>query len=96
MNCLVTGLGCFVTGARSVLFCATDKQVQDHARRLRTLGYPLAPYYGPDLKIWSIAKQALDMEKAHLAWEETLKLVDLPADCIETALSDCIQSPYTS
>lgn len=74
-------------GARSVLFCATDKLVQDHARHLRSLGYPLAPYFGPDLKIWSVAKQALDVEKAHLVWEETLKLVDLPADCIDTALS---------
>lgn len=86
----------FVTGARSVLYCATDKQVQEHARHLRALGYPLAPYYGPDLKIWQIAKQALDMEKAHFVWEETLKIVGLPADCVESALSETVQSPYES
>lgn len=75
-------------GARSVLFCATDKQVQDHARRLRSFGYPLAPYFGPDLKIWPVGKQALDMETAHLLWEETFKLIGLPADYIEAALTD--------
>ena len=75
-----------------MLFCATDKQVQDHARCLRDLGYPLAPYFGPDLKIWAVGKQALDMERAHLLWEETLKLVDLPADCIEAAFIDSIQT----
>jgi hypothetical protein len=77
-----------VTGARSVLFCAADKKVQEYARALRGLGYPLVPYFGSDCKPASVAHQAHDMEKAQLVWQQTLKLVDLPLDCIELVLSE--------
>ncbi len=79
---------CCVTGARSVLFCAADKKVQEYARALRGLGYPLVPYFGSDCKPASVAHQAHDMEKAQLVWQQTLKLVDLPLDCIELVLSE--------
>ncbi|CAK9218728.1 unnamed protein product [Sphagnum jensenii] len=75
-------------GARSVLFCAADKKVQEYARALRGLGYPLVPYFGSDCKPASVAHQAHDMEKAQLVWQQTLKLVDLPLDCIELVLSE--------
>lgn len=75
-------------GARSVLFCAKDKQVQDYARALRGLNYPLAPYFGSDCKPCSVARQVHDMDKAHLVWQETLRLLDLPVECVEVAVTE--------
>ena len=70
-----------------MLFCATDKQVQDYARALRGLNYPLAPYFGSDCKPCSVARQVHDMDKAQLVWQETLRLLDLPVECVEAAVS---------
>lgn len=75
-------------GARSVLFCAKDKLVQDYARGLRGLNYPLAPYFGSDCKPCSVARQVHDMDKAHLVWQETLKSLDIPVECVEVAVAE--------
>lgn len=77
-----------VPGSRSVLFCAIDKQVQDYARALRGLKYPLAPYFGSDCKPCSVARQVHDMDKAHLVWQETLRLLSLPMGCVEAAVTE--------
>ncbi|KAG0564116.1 hypothetical protein KC19_8G084200 [Ceratodon purpureus] len=77
-----------VEGSRSVLFCATDQQVQDYARALRGLSYPLAPYFGSDCKPCSVARQVHDMDKAQLVWHETLRLVGMPVESIEAAVSE--------
>lgn len=55
----------------------------------------MAPYFGPLCRPRSIARQAQDMEKAQQVWQETLKLVGLPLDCIETSLSGCVPVEVT-
>jgi hypothetical protein len=78
----------YVAGARSVLFCATDQQVQDYARALRGVSYPLAPYLGSDCKPCSVAREVHDMDKAQLVWQETLRLVGMSVECVEVAVSE--------
>lgn len=77
-------------GSRPLVFCATDPEIQDKARAVRAHEYPSVLYIGPDLKQWSVAKQVLDIDTAHLVWQETLRLVGLPEGCIEAALTGSI------
>ncbi|XP_024361346.1 dehydrogenase/reductase SDR family member FEY isoform X2 [Physcomitrium patens] len=75
-------------GARSLLFCVTDKQVQDYARALRSISYPLAPYFGSDCRPCAVARQVHDMHKANLVWQETLRLVGIPVEVVEEAVNE--------
>ncbi len=71
-----------------MLFCAKDKQVQDYARALRGVNYPLAPYFGSDCKPCSVARQVHDVDKANLVWQETLRLLEFPVEGVEVAVSE--------
>ena len=71
-----------------MLFCAADQQVQDYARALRGISYPLAPYFGSDCKPCSVARQVHDMHKAQLVWQETLRLVGMAEECVDAAVNE--------
>lgn len=74
------------TGARSVLFCATDKQVYEYARGLREMGYPIAPYFSSYCRPAKVTLRANNMDYANKVWSTTLKLVGLPEDYLEGVL----------
>lgn len=71
--------------------CAVLCKRQNSARLctwITRLKYPLAPYFGSDCKPCSVARQVHDEDKAHLVWQETLKLLDIPVECVEVAAAE--------
>ncbi|CAM6119988.1 unnamed protein product [Calypogeia fissa] len=77
-----------LTGARSVLFCATDQQVLEDARAQRETGFPVPPYFLPTCKPGEVASHAQDLVSAEKVFGKTLELVGLPEDYIDTALTN--------
>ncbi|CAM6121042.1 unnamed protein product [Calypogeia fissa] len=77
-----------LTGARSVLFCATDQQVLEYARAQRETGFPVPPYFLPTCKPGEVASHAQDLASAEKVFSKTLELVGLPEDYIDTALTN--------
>lgn len=77
-------------GARSVLFCATAKEI---GRKGQSEG---CIYYSSNCKPSNVSAQAADNAKCFQVWDKTLGLLGLPKDCIESSINQIMPPAYSS
>lgn len=72
-----------VEGARSVLYCATNPEVQEYGHALRAEGWPVCPCYSSDCKPKVMPRQAQNEEVAVKVWEKTREAIGLSKHFME-------------
>ncbi|KAK4757501.1 hypothetical protein SAY87_018802 [Trapa incisa] len=70
-------------GCRSTLFAATDPQVPEYCKLLKSNDCPVCVFISPDCRPGNPSEAAHDLEKANKIWEKTLAMVGLPSDCVD-------------
>ncbi|KAJ8755162.1 hypothetical protein K2173_018960 [Erythroxylum novogranatense] len=73
-------------GARSALYAATDPQIPDYCRSLKTKERPLCAYVSCDCRFVNPSKKAENLTVAEEVWERTLDMVGLPIDAVDKIL----------
>lgn len=77
-------------GARSVLFCATTREIR---RKGQSAG---CIYYSSNCKPAKVSAEAADTEKCLQVWDKTVALLGLPMDCTDRSINQIMPPAYSS
>ena len=74
-------------GARSVIYAATDPQVQNYTMSLKAQESPVCAYINHDCSFSYVSKEAHNLETSMNVWEKTLDMIGLPSDAVDKLVS---------
>lgn len=76
-------------GARSVLFCATTRDIRQKEQSTGCI------YYSSNCKPAKVSAQAADTAECLQVWDKTLAVLGLPMDCTERSINQIMPPAYS-
>lgn len=73
-------------GSRSTLFAATDPQIPEYCRKLKSDEWPVCAFISHECRPTNPSEEAHNLETSYNVWEKTMEMIGLPLDIVEKLL----------
>ncbi|KAK1371952.1 dehydrogenase/reductase SDR family member FEY-like [Heracleum sosnowskyi] len=73
-------------GSRSALFAATDAQIPECCKKLKSDEWPVCAFISHECRPTNPSEEAHNLETSYNVWEKTMEMIGLPSDTVEKLL----------